>query len=122
VQLLAAFGLLGISYVMMNHAPSVNAFAIWLVVNQLGCGILLPVVAVMAMATLPFEVRGRGTGVFMTGWWLGQPLSTQLAALVRNQNGGDLPATLQFFGALCLVAAVIALASHLLRRRPSTAA
>jgi MFS family permease len=119
LQLLAAFGLLGISYVMMNHASSVTAFAVWLVINQLGCGILLPVVAVMAMATLQFEVRGRGTGVFMTGWWLGQPLSTQLAALVRNRHGGDLPATLQFFGALCLVAAVIALASYLLRRRPS---
>jgi MFS family permease len=117
LQLLVAFGLLGISYVMMDHSQSVTVFALWLVFNQLGCGILLPILAVMAMATLPFEVRGRGTGVFMTGWWLGQPLSTQLAALVRNHFGGNLPATLQFFGVLCLGAAAIALASSLMRRR-----
>jgi MFS family permease len=121
VQLLVAFGLLGTSYVMMNHSLSVTVFAVWLVINQLGCGILLPTLAVMAMATLPFEVRGRGTGVFMTGWWLGQPLSTQLAALVRNYSGGNLPATLQFFGVLCLVAAAIALSTLLLRRRRAPA-
>jgi MFS family permease len=117
VQLMVAFGLLGLSYVMMNHSPSVTSFAVWLVVNQLGCGMLLPILAVMAMATLPFEMRGRGTGMFMTGWWLGQPLSTQLIALVRNANDGDLRAALQFFGLLCLGAAAIALALQLLRPR-----
>ena len=104
---------------MMNHSPSVTVFGVSLVVNQLGCGMLLPIVAVMAMATLPFEMRGRGTGVFMSGWWLGQPLSTQVVALVRNRYGGDLPATLQFFGILCLAAAAIALTSLVLRRRLS---
>ncbi len=117
LQLLVSFGLVGASFVMMNHSPSVTAFGAWLVVNQLGCGMLLPIVAVMAMATLPFEMRGRGTGVFMSGWWLGQPLSTQVVALVRNHYSGDLPATLQFFGVLCLAATAIALASLLLRRR-----
>jgi MFS family permease len=117
LQLLVSFGLVGTSYVMMDHSLSVRAFGVWLVVNQLGCGMLLPIVAVMAMANLPFEMRGRGTGVFMSGWWLGQPLSTQVVALVRNHYRGDLPATLQFFGMLCLVAAGIALANQLLRRR-----
>jgi hypothetical protein len=117
LQLMVAFGLIGTSYVMMNHSLSVTAFAVWLVANQLGCGVILPILAVMAMATLPFEMRGRGTGVFMSSWWLGQPLSTQLAALVRNYNGGNLLATLQFFGQVCLVAAAIALAIHLLRPR-----
>jgi len=121
LQLLVAFGLVGTSYVMMDHSLSVSAFGVWLVVNQLGCGMLLPIVAVMAMATLPFEMRGRGTGVFMSGWWLGQPLSTQVVALVRNHYRGDLLATLQFFGMLCLVAAAIALANQLLRRRLLTA-
>jgi MFS family permease len=122
LQLLVAFGMLGISYVMMNHSQSVTAFAVWLVVNQLGCGMLLPILAVMAMATLPFEMRGRGTGMFMTGWWLGQPLSTQFVALVRNGNGDNLPATLQVFGVLCLGAAAIALASLVLRHRTASAA
>lgn len=107
-QLTIAFGLIGISYVMMNHSPAVQAFTAWLVINQLGCGILLPTLAVLVMAALPFEYRGRGTGVFMTAWWLGQPLSAQLAPWVRSLQGGSLPAVLQVFGMACLVAAVAA--------------
>lgn len=109
-QLLVAFGLLGIGYVMMDHAPSTVSLTVWLVANQLGCGILLPSLAVLVMSRLPFEVRGRGTGVFMTAWWLGQPLSTQLAAWVRQLVGGSLPAALQIFGILCLLAAAASLA------------
>jgi predicted MFS family arabinose efflux permease len=108
-QLLVAFGLLGLSYVLMNHAPTKTLFTIWLVVNQLGSGMLLPALVVMAMGRLPFEVRGRGTGLFMSGWWLGQPLSSQAIAFMRSQNGGDLPAALQFLGILCLIAAAVAL-------------
>lgn len=107
-QLTIAFGLIGVSYVMMNHSPAVQAFTAWLVINQLGCGILLPTLAVLVMAALPFEYRGRGTGVFMTAWWLGQPLSAQLAPWVRSLQGGSLPAVLQVFGMACLVAAVAA--------------
>jgi MFS family permease len=120
-QLLVAFGLLGVSYVMMDHAPSAISLTVWLVANQLGCGILLPSLVVLVMARLPFEVRGRGTGVFMTAWWLGQPLSTQLAAWVRQLMGGSLPAALQIFGILCLLAATAALASRAATRRPAAA-
>ncbi|MGU7771579.1 MFS transporter [Burkholderia sp. MR1-5-21] len=120
-QLMVAFGLIGISYVMMNHSPAVSMFTGWLVVNQLGCGILLPSLVVATMASLPFEVRGRGTGVFMTAWWLGQPLSAQLAPWVRNLQGGSLPAALQVFGVICIVAAVITASRRRTRGGPSAA-
>ena len=107
-QMLIAFGLLGISYVMMNHSAGVNAFTAWLVVNQLGSGMLLPPLVVWTMGRLPFEFRGRGTGLFMSGWWLGQPLGAQAAAFLRAENDGSLPAALQILGLLCLVAAAIA--------------
>jgi predicted MFS family arabinose efflux permease len=108
-QLLIAFFLLGASFVLMNYSTTSTVFTIWLVVNQLGCGMLLPALVVWAMGRLPFEVRGRGTGIFMTGWWLGQPLSTQAVAFTRSQMDGNLPATLQALGVLCLGAAAIAL-------------
>jgi len=111
-QLLIAFGLLGVSYVLMNYSPTPQLFATWLVMNQIGSGMLLPALVVSAMGRLPFEVRGRGTGMFMSGWWLGQPLSSQAVAFMRGHNGGNLPATLQILGILCLVAAAIALASR----------
>ncbi|WP_428312832.1 MFS transporter [Hydrocarboniphaga sp.] len=107
-QLLVAFGLLGISYVMMNHSPTTAAFVSWLVVNQIGGGMLISAMVVWAMGRLPFEVRGRGTGMFMTGWWLGQPLSAQAVAFLRGQLDGSLPATLQILGILCLIAAAVA--------------
>lgn len=108
-QLVIAFGLIGASYVMMNHAPTSALFTVWLVVNQIGCGMLLPALVVWAMGRLPFEVRGRGTGMFMTGWWLGQPLSSQAVAYLRAQAGGNLPAALQVLGILALIATAIAL-------------
>jgi MFS family permease len=112
-QLLIAFALLGVSYVEMNHAPASSLFTVWLIANQIGSGMLLPALVVWAMGRLPFEVRGRGTGLFMTGWWLGQPLSTQAVALLRGQMNGSLPEALQILGVLCLVAAAIALISRI---------
>jgi MFS family permease len=117
-QLLIPFVLLGVSYVMFNHSPQVNSFTGWLIVNQLGCGMLLPAMVVWAMSRLPFEVRGRGTGLFMMGWWLGQPLSTVLAQGVRGAMSNNLLAALQLFGILCLVAAAISLVNSL-RGRPA---
>ena len=107
-QLTIAFGLIGAGYVMMNHSPDVQFFTVWLLINQLGCGILLPSLAVLVMAALPFEFRGRGTGLFMTAWWLGQPVSAQLAPWVQGLQGGSLLGVLQVFGIACLVAAVVA--------------
>ena len=97
----------------MNHAPTPNLFTAWLIVNQIGSGMLLPALVVWAMGRLPFEVRGRGTGLFMSGWWLGQPLSSQAVAFMRSHNGGNLPATLQILGILCLVAAAVAVLGRL---------
>ncbi|WP_179504895.1 MULTISPECIES: MFS transporter [unclassified Sphingomonas] len=120
-QLLTAFGLLGVSYVLMNHAPATGAFTLWLVVNQVGSGMLLPALVVLAMGSLPFEVRGRGTGLFMSGWWIGQPLSTQAIAFMRGYHDGSLPAALQTLGLLCLGAAALALVSQLRSRARAAA-
>ncbi|HEY5758838.1 MAG TPA: MFS transporter, partial [Steroidobacter sp.] len=85
MQLLTAFGLIGGSFVMFNHAPNPTAVMSYLVINQLGCGILLPTMVVWVMGRLPFEFRGRGTGLFMSGWWIGQFLSPQVVILLRKQ-------------------------------------
>ncbi|MEC3951117.1 MFS transporter [Sphingobium sp. HWE2-09] len=120
-QLLIAFGLLGLSYVLMNHAPTSGQFTAWLIVNQIGSGMLLPALVVWAMGRLPFEVRGRGTGLFMSGWWLGQPLSSQAVAFMRGQFDGNLPAALQILGIACLIAAGVALASRFRSSAPAEA-
>lgn len=120
-QLLIAFGFMGVAYVMMNWSPTSTLFTTWLVVNQLGSGMLLPALVVWAMGSLPFEIRGRGTGIFMSAWWLGQPLSAQVVPFLRSQLGGNLPAALQVLGVLCLVAALAALAASILRAKDKRA-
>jgi MFS family permease len=108
LQLLLAFALIGISFALMSRAPSVLLLMMWVVVNQFGCGMLLPTLVVWVMGTLPFEIRGRGTGMFMMSWWIGQFLSPQIATAIGKQVGG-LPPTLATFGWSCLAAAVAAL-------------
>jgi MFS family permease len=106
-QLLIAFAIIGVSFVLMNYAATAAQLLVYVVANQFGCGLLLPIMVVWTMGRLPFPIRGRGTGMFMSGWWIGQFLSPQAVTLTAKQVGG-LPAALQVFGILCLVAAAIA--------------
>lgn len=115
LQLQIAFGFLGVTFVLMNYATTPTQLLGYFVVNQLGCGILLPALVVWAMGRLPFEFRGRGTGIFMAGWWIGQFLSPQALTLVRKHIG-SLPEALQVFGVLCLAAAIIAFIGQYTRK------
>jgi MFS family permease len=114
-QLLLSFGLIGVSFVLMNHAPTATLIMVYVVINQFGAGILLPTLVVFTMGRLPFAIRGRGTGLFMTGWWIGQFLSPQIITVVGKRVGG-LPPALQALGVLCLVAAAVATLATLRRR------
>ena len=120
LQLLLAFALIGISFVLMSRAQSVPVLMVWVVVNQFGCGMLLPTLVVWIMGKLPFEIRGRGTGIFMMSWWIGQFLSPQVAAVMGQQIGGLAP-TLAVFGWLCMAAAVLASLSLLRARQAARA-
>lgn len=112
LQLLLAFALIGLSFVLMSRAKSVPELMVWVVVNQFGCGMLLPSMVVWVMGKLQFEIRGRGTGFFMMAWWIGQFLCPQVVTLVGKQVGGLSP-TLAIFGWLCMGAAVLAMLSLL---------
>ena len=120
LQLLLAFALIGISFVFMSRAHSVAELMVWVVVNQFGCGMLLPLMVVWVMGKLPFEIRGRGTGFFMMAWWIGQFLCPQVATVIGKQIGGLAP-TLAAFGWSCLVAAALAMAIFLLGRQAARA-
>jgi MFS family permease len=120
LQLLLAFALIGLSFVLMGRAQSVPGLMVWVVINQFGCGMLLPTLVVWIMGKLPFEIRGRGTGIFMMSWWIGQFLCPQVATVVGKQIGGLVP-TLAAFGWSCLVAAALALVSLLLGRQAASA-
>ena len=89
-QLLTSFGLIAAGFILMRFAATAPQLMIYDVINQFGCGILVPAMVVWVIGRLPFEYRGRGTGLFMSGWWVGQFLSPQAVTFLGKQMG-DFP-------------------------------
>jgi hypothetical protein len=77
--------------------------------NQIGAGMLLPTLLTWAVSRLPFELRGRGTGIWTATFALGQFVCNNLAVpLIIGYTGGILP-TIGVLGWACLAAAMVAL-------------
>jgi MFS family permease len=83
-------------------------------VNGLGTGLLLPTMLNMTMANLPFEMRGRGTGIYMGAFFIGQFLSPIVVTLVAKASG-SLTNAIASFGIASLVAALAGAAAMYLR-------
>ena len=65
------YGIVGVSLVLMGIAPTSSTMIAASFVNQIGAGMLLPTMLTTAMRLLPFEHRGRGTGIWdrhVCGW------------------------------------------------------
>lgn len=82
------FSLLAIGFLLMGLAPDIRVFVLGCFVNQLGAGLLLPTLLVWAMSLLPFEVRGRGAGMWQSAFALGQFLSPVAVTFVTGHAGG----------------------------------
>lgn len=100
--LVAEFGLLAIGFVLMGRTGSVPGFLTGCFINQLGAGLLLPTLVVWSMSILPYEVRGRGTGLWQSAFALGQWLSPLAVTFLALRLGG----LMRGFEALGLLAAV----------------
>lgn len=112
--LLIEFGLLTLGFALMGSAASPTTFLIGCFINQLGAGMLLPTLLVWTMSGLPFEIRGRGAGLWTGAFSVGQFLSPVAVTMAGKEFGGLLAA----FGALSFAAlfgAVAALLSSILR-------
>ena len=100
--LLIEFALLTCGFLLMSRADAPTPFLIGCFINQLGAGMLLPTLLVWAMSGLPFEVRGRGAGLWTGAFSVGQFLSPVAVTTFSRSLGGLLPA----FGALSAAAAL----------------
>ncbi len=83
----AGFGCAGAGLVMVSAATSQQGVLIGGSINGLGCGLLLVGLINWAMALLPIESRGRGTGGFTASVFLGEFLSP-LAILAIGGTAG----------------------------------
>lgn len=98
-MLMAGFGSAAIGYAMigLSHTPAVVVAAS--IVTCFGGGILLPTLLTAAMSTLSDENRGRGTGMWLSAFYLAQFITPLLMIALANLFGGNNQALL-FMGLL----------------------
>jgi MFS family permease len=116
--LLLDFLLIGAGFVLMGRATDPTAYVWGSLINQIGCGLVLPTMLVWATQGLAYSIRGRGTGMWQAAFAIGQFLSGMVITLLSKQLGGLLP-TLSLMGKFALVFAVMAGAIGLAWPRPS---
>jgi MFS family permease len=109
------FALIGLGFVRMGAAADPTAYEWGSVINQVGCGLLLPSLLVWATRGLAFNIRGRVTGVWSATFAIGQFLSGMILTALSKPLGGLLP-TLSVIGASSLVVAAGAVVVGLIRR------
>jgi MFS family permease len=77
----------GCGFLVVAHATSLSPMVIGLAINGLGTGLLLPTLLAMAMEPLPFELRGRGMGIYMGAFFIGQFVSPIVVMLLAKEIG-----------------------------------
>ncbi len=112
-----AFGLAGIGLVVLGFAEAVPLVGVGAVVTSSGCGLLLPTLLTWALGTLSPEQRGRGTGLWTAGLFVGQ-FVCPIAILGVKAAFGSLGAALVLLGVLALLAVPLSRRAALQVRGP----
>jgi len=105
------FLLMGVGLVALGRTGDPNMDVVAATVHQLGGGFVLPVLLTMALQRLPFELRGRGTGIWMCAFFLGQFISAPVA-IGAMKAAGSIGVSLGWLGGMSLaVCALLVIAA-----------
>jgi MFS family permease len=104
--------LYGASYIGVAVAPNLVLGLPLDALGQVGGGLLLPSLVTWALLHYGFEHRGRGMGLWGGAFFFGQFLSPPLVSLIGVFTTSFL-ASVAVIGALCLIAAVVLVITHL---------
>ena len=117
--LLLALGFLtsGAGILMLANAADYRTVIIAVMVNGLGGGLALPTVLSWALSTLSVEHRGKGTGLFNTGFFGGQFASPLLVMALSGAADGRVGAVALVGWGLLLAALVSLIAPAIAGRR-----
>lgn len=110
-----AFGLIALSFLLIPGAHDSQTMLAVSLINGLGCGLLLPTLAIWNMRELPWFRRGMGTGMWYGSYCLGMFLSPILV-VAATKVSGSLPLTIGWLGWCLLPIALAALCASLWRR------
>lgn len=103
-----AFGLIATSFLMIPGVENSRGMLMVALINGLGCGLLLPTLAIWNMSQLPWFRRGLGTGMWYGSYCLGMFLSPILVVTL-TKTSGSLATTVGWLGWCLLPVAVAAL-------------
>ena len=110
-----AFGLIALSFLLIPGVRGWEGMLAVALVNGLGCGILLPTLAIWNMRELPWQHRGLGTGMWYGSYCLGVFVSPLLVVAISQQTG-NLQTTIAGIGWMLVPIALAAFAVSLIRR------
>lgn len=114
-RLAAIFALCAAGFVLISLAHNVAVLIFGTFLNCIGTGFLLPTLLTWAMSKLEYRNRGRGTGLWIASFFLGQFLCP-LSLLALESATGHLTTAI---GALGLASALVAAGLLPLLRKPS---
>lgn len=119
LQLFSFFAFLGIGLAGIGLATDYKGMMAFLVIQQMGAGMTVPILISWAQSKLPFAHRGRGMGIWASCFFLGQFTSPFFVAAAKAMTNGTVQAAFLVMGIIALVAAGVALIA-LLRGRAET--
>ncbi len=99
----AAAVVAGSGFVTIAYAHSVAPMVVGLILNGIGTGLLIPTLLAMTMEQLPFQLRGRGMGIYMGSFFIGQ-FASPIVVNVLGKASGGLPNAIGLFGWVSLFA------------------
>jgi MFS family permease len=112
IFLLFTIGLTGIGLVTDTTSAIVVGW-----IQQLGCGMTIPVLIAWALNLFPVKYRGRGMGVWTSGFFLGQFLNPIFVSSISHFSG-NIKSTFLTVGIIC---GVVFLAIFLINNLPKRA-
>ncbi|MFD5648734.1 MFS transporter [Streptomyces sp. NPDC127039] len=83
-----AFGLCALGFAVIRFAPNPVVLTAGAVINCLGGGIMLPSLLTLALSKLDYADRGRGTGLWMGSFFIGQFICPLVALALASVLGG----------------------------------
>lgn len=107
-QLLAlALSFIGIGQLVIGVASSWQLASVGAAIQQVGGGMVIPILLAWGQAMLPYEQRGRGMSIWATAFFCGTFVCSPIVAAVAGAIGGLIPA-MATMGVVTLIAAVAA--------------
>lgn len=107
-RLLALAGVfIAIGQIIIGRGADWQTVAVGAAIQQIGGGMIIPVLLAWGQSILPLEQRGRGMGIWATAFFTGTFVCSPLVSLVTAASGGLIPA-MQVMGVITLLFAAIA--------------